>query len=169
MNKLISAMMLILLSLFSIMCSNNSIDNFKFDINLYEKETNLDATALISYSDKSITKDTYIINFWFPSCGPCAKELPHFQKLYQNYSDDIEIIGIQMIGIDSAKDGLEFSENLNLTYKLGYNEDNSTIRKYNINSFPTTIFVSKTKGEIIVWDGYIPYEDLLIKTNELLN
>ena len=74
-----------------------------------------------------------------------------------------------MIGIDSAKDGLEFSENLNLTYKLGYNKDNSTIRKYNINSFPTTIFVSKTKNEITVWDGYIPYEDLLIKTNELLN
>ena len=82
MNKLISTTMLILLSSFSIMCSNNSIDNFKFDINLYEKETNLDATALISYSDKSVTKDTYIINFWFPSCAPCAKELPHFQKLY---------------------------------------------------------------------------------------
>ena len=72
MNKLISTTMLILLSSFSIMCSNNSIDNFKFDINLYEKETNLDATALISYSDKSVTKDTYIINFWFPSCAPCA-------------------------------------------------------------------------------------------------
>ena len=74
-----------------------------------------------------------------------------------------------MIGIDNAQDGLEFSENLNLTYKLGYNEDNSTIRKYNINSFPTTIFISKKKDEIIVWDGYISYEDLLIKTKELLN
>ena len=169
MNKLISITLLIFVCLFLIMCSRNSIDNFKFDINLYQKEPNIGYTVLIPYSDKSVIKDTYIINFWFPSCAPCAKELPHFQKLYQTYNDDIEIIGIQMIGIDNVKDGLEFIENLNLTYKLGYNEDNSTIRKYNINSFPTTIFVSKTKGEIIVWDGYIPYEDLFIKTKELLN
>ena len=169
MNKSLSITMLIFLSLFLTMCSNNSIDNFKFNIDLYQKDPTIGFTNLIQFSDESVTKDTYIINFWFPSCAPCAKELPHFQKLYQTYKDDIEIIGIQMIGIDNAKDGLEFSENFNLTYKLGYNEDNSTIRKYNINSFPTTIFVSKKKDEIIVWDGYISYEDLLIKTKELLN
>ncbi|MFL2767147.1 MAG: TlpA family protein disulfide reductase [Dehalococcoidia bacterium] len=169
MNKSLSITMLIFFSLFLTMCSNNSIDNFKFNIDLYQKDPTIGFTNLIQFSDESVTKDTYIINFWFPSCAPCAKELPHFQKLYKTYKDDIEIIGIQMIGIDNAQDGLEFSENLNLTYKLGYNEDNSTIRKYNINSFPTTIFISKKKDEIIVWDGYISYEDLLIKTKELLN
>ena len=169
MNKSLSITMLIFFSLFLTMCSNNSIDNFKFNIDLYQKDPTIGFINLTPFSDESITKDTYIINFWFPSCAPCAKELPHFQKLYQTYKDDIEIIGIQMIGIDNAKDGLEFSENFNLTYKLGYNEDNSTIRKYNINSFPTTIFISKKKDEIIVWDGYISYEDLLIKTKELLN
>ena len=47
MNKSISISILIFVSLFTIMCSNNSIENFKFDINLYEKNTNLDATDLI--------------------------------------------------------------------------------------------------------------------------
>ena len=76
-----------------------------------------------------------ILNFWFPSCGPCAKELPHIEKLNNEFGDKVEIIGIQMIGIDNTHDGLTFAQKLNLSYKLGYNSDNSTIKKYKINSF----------------------------------
>lgn len=30
---------------------------------------------------------TYVVNFWATWCSPCVKELPHFQKLYQEYKD----------------------------------------------------------------------------------
>ena len=81
----------------------------------------------------------------------------------------MDIVGIQMIGIDNANEGQSFAEKFKLTYKLGYNDDNKTIRKYNINSFPTTFFVNKNKNEIVAWDGYIPYEELLKHTKEMLN
>ena len=83
------------------------------------------------------------------------------------FGNEIEIIGIQMIGIDNINDGLKFAQKLNLSYKLGYNPDNSTIKKYKINSFPTTIFASKSNNNFIIWDGYIGYDDLLNNTKNI--
>ena len=162
MNKYTLFLSTILIALFMTGCQNNSIKTFEFDINLYDSYNS-------NLNNKDILKDSYIINFWFPSCAPCAKELPHFQKLYELYKHELDIVGIQMIGIDNANEGKDFAKKFKLTYKLGYNDDNKTIRKYNINSFPTTFFVNKNINEIIVWDGYIPYDELLKHTKEMIN
>ena len=156
--KLIFVFPIILILSIGCVNSNNAIN---FDISLYQPNIN-------TYQTKDITKDAYILNFWFPSCGPCAKELPHIEKLNDEFGNEIEIIGIQMIGIDNINDGLKFAQKLNLSYKLGYNSDNSTIKKYKINSFPTTIFVSKSNNNFIIWDGYIGYDDLLNNTKNIL-
>ena len=147
--KLLLPMTIILILSISCIASNNPIN---FNISLYQPNVDI-------YQTEDITKDAYILNFWFPSCGPCAKEVPHIEKLNNEFGNKIEIVGIQMIGIDNTNDGLEFAQKLNLSYKLGYNLDNSTIKKYNINSFPTTIFVSKSDNKFIIWDGYIGYYD----------
>lgn len=156
--KLILSFSIILILSTACITSNHPID---FNISLYQPIAE-------SYQTKDITKDAYILNFWFPSCGPCAKELPHIEKLNNEIGDKIEIIGIQMIGIDNRNDGLKFAQKLNLSYKLGYNTDNSTIKKYEINSFPTTIFVSKSNNKFIIWDGYIGYDDLLKNTKKIM-
>ena len=35
-----------------------------------------------------------ILNFWATWCTPCCKELPHFDSIYQEYSDDVMVIAI---------------------------------------------------------------------------
>jgi thiol-disulfide isomerase/thioredoxin len=35
-----------------------------------------------------------VINFWYTSCTPCVQELPHFDKLYKEFSDDVTMIAI---------------------------------------------------------------------------
>lgn len=35
-----------------------------------------------------------ILNFWETTCNPCIHELPHFNKLKQNYGDAVEVVAI---------------------------------------------------------------------------
>ncbi len=43
-----------------------------------------------------------IINFWYTSCTPCVKELPHFNSLYEKYIDDVVVIAIHEAGMYQA-------------------------------------------------------------------
>ncbi|WP_298237027.1 TlpA family protein disulfide reductase [uncultured Algibacter sp.] len=39
----------------------------------------------------------YVINFWATWCAPCVKELPHFEKLNQQYKkDNVEVILVSL-------------------------------------------------------------------------
>lgn len=45
----------------------------------------------------STTDDkTYVVNFWATWCAPCIKELPYFEKLHKNYSEDVEVILVSL-------------------------------------------------------------------------
>lgn len=44
---------------------------------------------------------TYIINFWATWCAPCIKELPHFQKIHDKYSN--QKIRVLLISLDFEK------------------------------------------------------------------
>ena len=44
------------------------------------------------------TKDdkTYVVNFWATWCAPCIKELPYFEQLNKEYSEDVEVILVSL-------------------------------------------------------------------------
>ena len=45
----------------------------------------------------STTDDkTYVVNFWATWCAPCVKELPYFEKLNKEYSEDVEVILVSL-------------------------------------------------------------------------
>lgn len=39
---------------------------------------------------------TYIVNFWATWCAPCVKEIPYFEAIQANYSEDVEVILISL-------------------------------------------------------------------------
>ena len=59
-----------------------------------------------------------VLNYWAVWCGPCVNEMPHFQKLYENYLD----LGVNMLGVlieDAASTlagGNNLINNKGLTY-----------------------------------------------------
>lgn len=40
----------------------------------------------------------YVVNFWATWCGPCVKELPHFEKLSQDHS--AEKLKVILVSLD---------------------------------------------------------------------
>ncbi|WP_323789437.1 TlpA disulfide reductase family protein [Psychroserpens sp.] len=45
---------------------------------------------------KTTDDKTYVVNFWATWCAPCIKELPYFEKLNKDYSDDVEVILVSL-------------------------------------------------------------------------
>ncbi|MCX8251781.1 MAG: TlpA disulfide reductase family protein [Dehalococcoidia bacterium] len=82
-----------------------------------------------------------VLNFWFPSCPPCRAELPDLQAAYEAHADEIQFLGVQLLGLDSAEEGQEFLDELGIEYPSGADTDNQMVRDFKIVGFPTTIFI----------------------------
>ena len=82
-----------------------------------------------------------VLNFWFPSCPPCRAELPDLQAAYEIHTDEIQFLGVQLLGLDSAEEGQEFLDELGIEYPSGADAENQMVRDFKILGFPTTIFI----------------------------
>ena len=90
-----------------------------------------------------------IINFWATWCGPCKKEMPHFEKAYKEYGDKIEFMMINPT--DGANDTHEsvnkFLKDNGYTFPVYRDTESDAVMKYGISAFPTTFFINS--------DGYL--------------
>ena len=92
MKYLISA---VLLSMLLISCKNEKQVIAMGDaLEIYDYDG---LEPLLSMNDDK----TYVVNFWATWCAPCIKELPHFEKLNQNYKGkNVEVI---LVSLDFPK------------------------------------------------------------------
>ena len=114
-----------------------------------------------------------VLNFWFPSCPPCVAEMPDFEKAYQKHKGDgLKMIGIQLLGLDTAEDGQKFVQDLNVNYMLGPDRQGDSsgeiLKNYQIQGFPTTIFIDKDQNIVRTWSGALNLEKLEELIQEIL-
>ena len=85
------------------------------------------------------------INFWGSWCPPCRAEMPAFEEVYEEYGDQIVIIGV---GINDSEENLiKFAKSIGITYPITYDRTSEIARHYRIRSLPTTYRINQ-KGEI---------------------
>ena len=114
-----------------------------------------------------------VLNFWFPSCPPCVAEMPDFETVYQKFkSEDVQFIGVQLLGLDTAEDGQEFVEKLGVNYILGPDQTETAfgqiVKGYRVSGFPTTVFIDRDHNITRTWSGALNAEDLEELVRELL-
>ena len=59
-----------------------------------------------SINIKEFRGKVVVINFWGTWCGPCVAELPHFDEIAEEYSDDVVVIAIH--SVDSSNTTEDF-------------------------------------------------------------
>ncbi len=102
-----------------------------------------------------------IINFWYPSCPPCREETDILEAVYNEYKDqDLMIIGIQSLVLDSIEDGKDFVNEFGVSYPVGADIGSDIQLKYQVIGFPTTFFLNKDHQIIRKWSGLLDNEQL---------
>ena len=94
------------------------------------------------------------INMWASWCGPCMREIPELEKVYQKYKNNKDIVFLSMTSpIDSefknqspqdkSKDViLKKAKELGATYPVLFDVNDRFIINYAIRSFPTHILIN---------------------------
>ena len=116
-----------------------------------------------------------VINFWYTSCTPCVQELPHFDKVYKEFSDDVVMIAIHngsmyendKIGV---KDYID-SQFADFTILFGYDDASSPY--YTIlggkEAWPMTVIVDQYGFITLVSQGPLTELELKTEIEKLLN
>lgn len=114
----------------------------------------LDFTVL-DYDGKVVKLSDYIgtpivLNFWASWCPPCRDEMPHFNKVSEEYSkDELLFLMVDMAdgGRETVEKGKKHVEDNGYTFTVLFDTEQNAAATYGIRSLPTTIFINK--------DGYI--------------
>ena len=165
------------LALMAIACGNAAEDNVSdanqapdFDMTLY---ANAEYQAGETVKLSQFEGEPVVLNFWFPSCPPCVAEMPDFEKAYQKYKGDgLRMIGVQLLGLDTAEDGQKFVNELGVNYMLGPDRQGDgsggILRDYQVQGFPTTVFIDRDRNIVRTWAGALNLEKLEELIQEIL-
>jgi len=100
-----------------------------------------------------VGKKVVWLNFWGLRCGPCVRELPALQKLYDTYKDrGLLIIGLNADGVDAdfitkqiaARDDLKAA---GMTFPIAPDAEFAVIDVYGLMGAPLNVMIDR-KGVV---------------------
>lgn len=100
-----------------------------------------------------------LINFWASWCGPCRKEMPLLDQLYQQYKP----LGFTILGVNVEEDPAQARTLLGkipVSFPILFDATNAVSKQYNVVAMPTTVIVDRNGNMRYLHKGYMPgYED----------
>lgn len=125
-------------------------------ISLNEKCPSFEALTIDGkkYNDKELSGKIIVINFWYPRCAPCIKEIPDLNELvthFKKYRKEILFLAPSVYG---AKEYLEkFIIKMDFLYKVI--PDGSPLADlFRVTSYPTNIVINKQGIITFIDSGY---------------
>ncbi len=100
---------------------------------LYDLEGN--KHKLSDYEGKGV-----FLNFWGTWCKPCEQEMPHMNKLYQEYKGQ----GVEILAVNVGESDFLINKFMNkhdLTFPVVVDVNDDVQRAYNIVPLPTTFLI----------------------------
>lgn len=120
-------------------------------------ETTLPDVELVDASGQIVTTSSFrgeptVINFWFSTCVPCARELVDFADVHAERGDEVRFVGVNPL--DTPERMVEFADERGVTYDL-YRDELAVLQtELGLTSFPVTLFVD-ADGNIVSQTGVL--------------
>lgn len=92
--------------------------------------------TLSEQSDKVV-----LLNFWATWCGPCVQEMPAFEKLAEEYKEDVAILAVNCQ--EDTKTVDKFIEENGYTFPIAYDVEGMIGAKYPTTGIPYTLVIGK--------------------------
>lgn len=105
-----------------------------------------------------------VVNVWFSTCPPCARELADFAEVHREVGDRVRFVGVNPF--DDSDVMQEFAAERGVAYELLRDGDGSFVSTLGVASYPRTIFVDE-RGVIVGEDGELTADELRDRVEEL--
>lgn len=89
-----------------------------------------------------------ILNFWASWCGPCKREMPLFQQMYNEYGGEIAFLVVNLTDgySETVQTASAYIEGEGYTFPVYYDTSYSAAYAYGVTSIPTTYFIDANGG-----------------------
>ena len=105
---------------------------------------------------------TIVLHFYAIDCFSCLDELPHIEKIYNDYNqnkDDVIILGIANTSRNPKDDIIDFLNNNSYTF-TSLNANDKLFDKYYITTYPNTYIINSNGNIAFTSFGSMTYESL---------
>ena len=137
---------------------NNNVQGDLFpDVTLLDRDGNDVTTA-------DLLGEPLVVNLWYSTCAPCAKELPAFAEVDAE-TDDVRFIGVNTL--DSVEVMERFAGERGVEYDLFRDQLADLADGIGATAFPITLFVT-SDGIIVAQTGPLNADQLRSKIGDLL-
>lgn len=130
----------------------------------------LAATRIQSLDGKTIdlesvaAKSPVVLNFWATSCGPCRLELPHLQKVYEEYgAKGVVFVAISLDNPRNKKMISDFLTKNKVSLPVYIDTSGEVAKKFKITAIPTTFLLGKGGEVIYQVRGYRPGDEIVLR------
>ena len=86
--------------------------------------------------------------------------MPEIDNFYLQNKKDVEVVAIQLLGLDSINEGQNFVREKNIHFAVGADKTGKISVDYQISVYPTTVFVDAQCNIADYWQGQINIEEL---------
>ncbi len=84
-----------------------------------------------------------VLNFWATWCGPCRAENEVKSRLFEVYGDEIELIGVNLIGTEAGPAAVEdYAQQWDLSFPIVLDHGRLVASAYAVRGTPTTVFIN---------------------------
>ena len=99
------------------------------------------------------TGDVVMLNFWASWCGPCRKEMPLMNDLYNKY----EKLGFVILGVNVEQElqlAKSFLSDTPVDFPILFDSSNKVSKAYDVIAMPTTVMIDRNGKVRYIHKGY---------------